>query len=253
MLRFYSVFLALLVSLGVIIPAQAGLIIDPTFDSSITNDPNVAVIENSIDTAIAVFETTYSTPITVPIYFQEGGGLGESEFFYYTVNYQTFYNHLVSTDANPAAIAGLTANGGNNVDNPVTHTSKIDIKSAEARALGFSVLPGCMPTGSPGSMGCNSGTGTGAVDGIISLNTNITYPPQPNNGSNYGLLSTAEHEIDEILGLGSSLPDTNSSTGTATFGSNNPAPEDLFRYTAGGALAGTVNCALTTPVATYFS
>jgi hypothetical protein len=236
------------------ISAQADLIIVPTFDSSITSDPNAAAIEGAIDDAIDVFESTYSTNITVPIYFQEGGGLGESNFFYYTTSYADYYAALVATDANPAAIAGLTANGGAGVDNPVTGTSDIDIKSANARAVGIDIPPGCIPTGSAGSMTCtydSGGTNPNDVDGIISLNTSITNPPQPNNGSTYALIPVAEHEIDEILGLGSSLPNTNASSGTVTGIAGNPAPEDLFRYNASGARVFTVNCA--SPGSAYFS
>lgn len=226
------------------IPARANLIITPTFDSSITGDANAASIENTIDAAIAVFESTYSTSITVPIYFQEcsGGCLGESNFFFYTENYSAYYNALVATDANAAAIAGLTANGGNSAKNPVTGTTSIDLKSADARAVGIDIAPGCDPTGAAGSKGCTFGNNASSVDGIISLNTSITYPPGANNGSTYGLMSTVEHEIDEILGLGSSIPDTSASSGTANFFDNNPAPEDLFRYSAPGTFAGSVNC-----------
>ena len=241
--------------------ARANLIITPTFDSSITSDPNAAVIESSINSAIGVFESTYSTNITVPIYFQEGGGLGGSEFYFNTVNYYSFYTQLVATDANPAAVAGLTANGGAGTnynrftgtsDNPVTGTTEIDIKSANARALGFTAPPECVPTLSDGSMECGYGTGSSSVDGIITLNTNTTYPPQTNNGSNYGLISTAEHEIDEILGLGSSLENTTQDSGNAPDYGGNPAPEDLFRYNAAGQRIFAVNCGASA-VAAYFS
>ena len=107
------------------------------------------------------------------------------------------------------------------------------------------------PNGSPGLRECAPGSGASAVDGIVSVNTSITYPPQLNNGSNYGLLSTVEHEIDEILGLGSSLPNTTASSGTVNFLNGNPAPEDLFRYNASGMFGTTVNCA--SPGTTYFS
>ena len=175
------------------VSARANLIITPTWDSTITSDPNAAAIEGAINTAIAVFEQTYTNPIDVLIYFQEGGGLGQSNFYYYDGVpgmgfYQQYYNALAATDANPAAIAGLTAadlaaNGNNsNLDNPVTGSDNIDIKSANARAVGIDIAPGCVPTGSPGSMICpnNVGSGSNAVDGIISLNTSITYrPTQP--------------------------------------------------------------------------
>lgn len=251
MLRSFYLSLIFLVFFGAAIPANAGLIIDPTFDSSITTQADASAIEGAIEAAIDVFETTYSNPITVDIYFQAGGGLGESQFYWYTANYQTFYNQLVSTDANPAAIAGLAANGGNSANNPITGTSEIDIKSADARALGFDAPPGCIPTGSAGNKNCTQGTGADAVDGIISLNTSITFPPQSESGSTYDLTSVAEHEIDEILGLGSSLPNTSAGSGTVDFTAGNPAPEDLFRYTAPGDFAKAVNCA--SPVQAYFS
>jgi len=247
-----AIWALLFISLLAPIPSRASLIINATFDSSITSDANSAIIESSILTAIGVFESTYSTNITVPIYFQEGGGLGGSEFYYYTATYSTFYSQLVSKDANPAAIAGLTANGGNSTHNPVNGTTSIDIKSANARALGFNAPAGCIPTLISGTMQCTSGSGSSAVDGIITLNTSITYPPQSDNGSNYGLVSTAEHEIDEVLGLGSSLENTTQTSGDATVLGGNPAPEDLFRYNAAGSRTFAVNCGASA-VAAYFS
>ncbi len=235
-----------LVSIASAIPARANLVISPTFDASISGDPNAVGIEATIRTAISFFEATYSSPIDVPIYFQEGGGLGSSNFFYYEATYQTFYDQLVATGANSAAIAGLTAHGGNSSVNPVTGTSLIDVKSANLRALGYNAPAGCVPTGSAGAMTCTSGGGSSAVDGIISLNTSITYPPNLNNGSNYALLSVVEHEIDEILGLGSSLPGISASSGTVNGLAGNPAPEDLFRYSAGGSRIFSVNCAAAT-------
>jgi len=248
-LRFVLPVLLVLIATGSL--ARANLIIVPTFDNSIAGDANAAGIEGTINSAISLFEDTYSNPITVDIYFQEGGGLGESNFLYYAATYSYFYSRLVATDANPAAIAGLQLNGGASTHNPVTGTSQIDIKSANARALGINVAPGCLPTASPGTgvpMECGSGNnpGAGSVDGIISLNTNITYPPNSNNGSSYDLLSTVEHEIDEILGLGSSLPNSTASSGTVNGLAGNPAPEDLFRYGAGGSRIFSVNCAAAT-------
>jgi hypothetical protein len=250
--RYIGAVLALgFLSIGSTVPASANLLITPTFGSSITSDPNAAIIESSINSAVAVFESTYSTNINVPIYFQEGAGLGASEFFYYNLSYSAFYSQLVATDANPDAIAGLTANGGNSSVNPVNGTGNVDIKSADLRALGFNAAPGCVPTLISGSMHCNFGNGSGSVDGIITLNTAITYPPQANNGSNYGLVSTVEHEIDEILGLGSSLENISASSGSPMIAGGNPAPEDLFRYNAAGARTFSVNCA--SPGSAYFS
>jgi hypothetical protein len=55
------------------------LVITPTFDSSITSDPNAAAIEGVINTAINTYETDFTDPITVPITFQEmTTGFGQS-------------------------------------------------------------------------------------------------------------------------------------------------------------------------------
>ena len=255
--RFPYFLLPALLSVGAVIPAQAGLIINPTFDSSIVSDPNHLIIEGTINAAIGVFESTFSNSINVSIIFQEGGGLGQSDVgFVYTPSYSSFYSQLVATDANPAAIAGLTANGGNAVNNPVTHTSSIDVKSADARALGYTgANPLCNPIGTSGSLTCSSTnssyTAGSTVDGIISLKTSITNPGSPGSTLAYGLMSVTEHEIDEVLGLGSALPGTNTGSGTVSFLAGNPAPQDLFRYSAAGVFGSTVNCA--SPVATYFS
>jgi hypothetical protein len=231
-------------------PSRANLIITPVFDSSITNDANAASIENAINQAIGVYQSTFSTPINVSIYFQEeSSGLGGSLHYQYYENYQSYYNALVSIDANPAAIAGLTAHGGNSTVDPVLGNTNIAMNSATFRAIGVNVAPGCIPTGHAGAMTCTFGTTSSAVDGIVSLNTGITFPAQPNNGTNYSLVSVAEHEIDEILGLGSAVRNVNASSGTATNSYINP--EDLFRYNPSGARTFSVNCG--DPQTAYFS
>jgi PEP-CTERM motif len=266
-------------SIAFVMPARAGLIIDTIFDNTITSDSNAASIEAVIDTAVQRFESLYSNPITVSILFQEGGGLGQSNDVVYGVPYTNFYSGLVANNANPAAIAGLNANGGNpNTNgrvNPVGGVNLIELKSANARAVGIDIPPGCVVT--PTGNGVLAGnvpnecalTGTGAVvDGIISLNTAITTPPNAQTSpdpSYYDLLSTAEHEIDEVLGLGSALENCASTSPIgacqpgATLNARNDtpfgagAPEDLFRWSAatGGARALSTNC--TTATSAYFA
>ncbi len=48
----------------------SGLVISPTFDNSITNDPNAAAIEAMINRAITIYESLFSDPITVYILFR---------------------------------------------------------------------------------------------------------------------------------------------------------------------------------------
>ena len=58
--------------------AATGLIIIPTFDCSIINDPNSAAIQAMISRAIAIYESLFSDPITIQILFRysDTGGSG---------------------------------------------------------------------------------------------------------------------------------------------------------------------------------
>jgi len=198
------------------LPAHGtSLFISPTFNSSITSDPNAAVIESTIDTAISIYEESFSNPITVDITFGEGAGLGSSSTEFETVSYAAYCAALVAnaTTANDALAVGTLAPGGVCPShNPVNGSTTINVKTANLRALGFTT-PGVGPGGIP--------------DGSITVNPSITTPP---NGSGYSLLAVTEHEIDEVLGLGSGLPNT---TG-GTIPVSNIFPEDLFRYDASG-------------------
>ena len=188
---------------------QASLItINPTFDATITSDPNAASIEGTINAAINYYDTTFTTsnafsPLTVNITFQEGGGLGGSLTTVYKVNYSSFITNLHTASSgdttDTTALAGLPVSA----TNPVTGTTTINLKSANCRALG---------------LGC-----TLASDGTITLNTSLTNPGSLGSTGQYSLLAVTEHEIDEVLGLGS---DANSSPGFFS----DPMPEDLFRY-----------------------
>src|SRR6185437_13888569 len=119
--------------------ARADIIINPTYDASIQNDPNHVAIENAIQSAIQVFENLIVTPITVQIYFEEAANpyLGASIFEPYNAPYSSFYQLLVDNDANPAAIAALQANSvpgdTNHLINPASGTNNIEIKAANAR------------------------------------------------------------------------------------------------------------------------
>jgi hypothetical protein len=197
--------------------------ITPTFESNITTDPNAAAIENTINTAIAFYTSTLTTfttaQVNVAIDFQEGGGLGMSTTSIYGPTYGAYLSALgadSSGDATDvAALAGLPGS------EPITGATagQLDLSSANGRALGFNT---------PGAVSTTDGT----VDGQITLNTALTTPGSAGSSLQYSLLAVTEHEIDEVLGLGS---DEGDSTGTDFF--SNPRPEDLFRYTTGGVRA----------------
>lgn len=193
--------------------AEAGVVITPTFDASITSDPNAANIIATINQAISTYEKTFSNPITVTIKYQTmNSGLGHSDTTIYPIDYATFFNKLSARASSGDDRTSLASLGGPKANNPVTNTSLINLKTANLKALGFD--PASFPA-----------TFSQGFDGVISLNTHITDIGSPGTTGQFSLLATVEHEMDEVLGLGSALP---------TPFSNAPSPEDLFRYSSAG-------------------
>jgi hypothetical protein len=197
----------------------------PTFDSTITGASNAAAIEGVINNAISIYDSTLTTPIalTVSIDFQEGtASLGESSTTLYSFSYASFRAALTGNSSGDATDLAALASTPGGTNNPVNGTSTMFIKTANARALGL----------------CTTSTCPSTFDGTISLETTLTNPGNTGTSGQYSLLAVVEHEIDEVLGLGSNL---NESTLTS------PAPQDLFRYSAPGTRS------YTTAGAAYFS
>jgi hypothetical protein len=205
---------AVAIALAAAAPARA-ITITPTFDSTITSDPNAATIESTINAAIGVYEQNFSDPINVTITFQEETtGLGNSNFYFTTVSYSDYLAALensASDATDTTALAHLPAGP----DNPVNGSRHVNLQDANARALGFSVSPPA-----------------GQTDGTISLNTSTMNLSRGSiDPTKYDLMATTMHEIDEVLGIASAL------TGLQN-GSPAPTgaiwPLDLFRYAANG-------------------
>jgi hypothetical protein len=189
------------------------LVINPTFDASITNDPNAAAIEATINRTIAAYESLIADNVTVNITFKEKNtGLGGSNFFFFFENYSDYRSALVShaTSANDnTAIASLP----NQSTDPINDQATVRVGAPLARALGFNA-----PT---------------STDGTISLNTSIcnldrTSVQDPNK---YDLQAVTAHEIDEILGFGSTLDAANNGDPAPT---GRVSTDDLFRYDQNG-------------------
>ena len=181
-------------------PAFA-MTITPTFAANINSDSNAAAIKAAINAAIAIYQADFTDSITVNITFQEGAGLGGSSTAFFNVTYASYL----------AALIADKKTSDDNASNLPTATqfstffgvSNINVKSANLRAVGLA--------------------GAVATDGTITLNTSLTTPGSSGTTSQYSLMAVVEHEIDEVLGLGSALP--NKPNG-------DPFPEDLFRYTS---------------------
>jgi hypothetical protein len=154
-----------------------------------------------------------------------GNLLAGSNYSVYSRTYNTYVTALKSDSktANDAtAVANLPAAGS--FPNAPT---RIDVTSANGRAVGLNT---------PGIMDSTGNTGNGGTfDGIVTINSNQPFQFSRAGGiapNKYDVEQSIEHEIDEVLGLGSILPSTTDFTGNEAV-----KPEDLFRYSAPGAIS----------------
>ena len=199
-----------------------GLIINPTFDSSITGNPNAAAIEAVINRAISLHESLFGDPITIQIRFRystsgpdgtplDAGTIAQSDFVIYQIPWSIYIDALrgdARTSNDSVANASL----------PATALSpNIRPRSAGGRAVGLDTPPAMLPNGTIGQ--------GGPYDGIVTLNSSAPYqftrPPGPGN---LDAQRSTEHEVDEIIGLGSRLGHNG----------NDVHPQDLFSWSSPG-------------------
>jgi len=197
---------------------SSGLVIIPTFDSTITNDPRSNAIQAMIISAIEKYQTLFSDPITVSIRFRFSGFHLEGDPMGILVGASNSGIHQLDWNTYITALKadGKTANDMSaNATLPTSALSPIMLtNSALGRAVGLNTPPVMFADGSLGH--------GGPYDGIITINSvkpvRFTRPVSPGNFD--GQMFT-EHEIDEVLGSGSHL--------------NTPAPQyfcpiDLFSW-----------------------
>jgi hypothetical protein len=201
-----------------------GLLIDPTFDSSILNNPNSAAIQSVINQAIAIYQSLFTDSMTVHIRFRyattnpdgspiTGDFLALSAFVYYEIPWNEYKNALTAdarTANDSTANASLPGSPLSTLIRP---------SSAGGRAVGLNTPPAMFANGSVGA--------GGTYDGIVTLNSTQPFQfSRPLAGGNYDALRTIQHEMDEVLGLGSRL--------NLTPTTNNLRPQDLFSWSAPG-------------------
>jgi hypothetical protein len=194
----------LLAALG-LATSTYGLTIIPTFDASITNDPNGTVMVAAINHAIQVEQSNFVDNVTVKIHFTNDVsiGLGQSLSWGNSYSYPTFLTALKNS-AKSRNDTNAYTQIPNAATDPLVNGTQIYVNTSPARLLGL-----------------NSSYGPDGYDSTIMLKMtlmNFTRPPlDPNK---YDLAQVAEHEIDEVLGTSSDLPDFTTIS-----------PIDLFRYT----------------------
>lgn len=203
---------------------EAGLVINPTFDSSITGNSNAAAIESMINRAIGLYQVLFSDPITVEIRFRYAStqpdgtplatdAVGQSNFVVYSVPWFTYVGSL-SSDAKT---------GNDSTANATLPSSPITPNllpsGAGGRVLGFDTPPMMSANGDVGPKG--------PYDGIVTLNSKEPIQfTRPAIGGRYDAQTFTEHEIDEVLGLGSYLGGPPSNTDLR--------PQDLFSWSSSG-------------------
>ena len=199
-------FLAILVILLIGQRRAHAMIINLTYDGSITSLTNAAQVEAAINTAAQVLEALYTNNITVNIgmHFTNNVSLGES----------------VTQETGNPTYAQLT----NYLRN--TRTTLVDSNSVAS-------LPSSDPTGGGtwwvptaeaktfGEISANNKSS----DGDVYFASTVTYTLNVTNravAGQFDLIGVAEHEMSEVLGRNSGL---NYPAG------NGYVPYDLFRFT----------------------
>src|SRR5205085_2673860 len=141
----------------------SGLVINPVFDGSIINNSGANAIEAMVVTAIASYQSLFSDPITVSIYFRYsnvsprgdalGGAIAESGYVTYQVNWAGYISALkadATTQNDTSANASLPSS-------PLS--GNIITSSAAGRAIRLNTPPGLFANGTVGA--------GGPYDGIV--------------------------------------------------------------------------------------
>jgi hypothetical protein len=226
--------------------AHAGLVITPTFDTSITSAPNAAAIETAINNSIGIYESLFTDPINVGILFRYSttfaDGVTPLDPNILATNFRTVWSFSFNTYINALKADGTSANDAKALANLPAASAfpnsppNLQFSSADGRAVGLSTPPLSMVNGVPG-----------VFDGVITLNSSRPFQFDRTGGiapTNFDAMRVIEHEIDEVLGLFSTLPKGVDFAGTPAV-----SPEDLFRYSA----PGTISFTNSATASSYFS
>jgi hypothetical protein len=205
-------------SVSVTTVATVGLTIHPTFDSSITNNPNAAAIEAMINRAISIYEALFSDPITIEILFRYAttapdgpplpqGTLSQSDSVIYDIPWNVYINALrADAKTNNDTVANASLPG-------TALSGTIKPKGPNGRAIGLNTPPAMFANGTVGN--------GGPFDGIVTLNSSVPFQfSRPVSASNFDAQNATEHETDEVIAL-ASLADI-----------SNLRPQDLFSWSA---------------------
>jgi len=218
--RFLRVCFLVISIFSIPVPRSEAMVINLTYDSSITGLTNAAQVEAAINLAAQVLDNLYTNVMTVNItvFFDSTIDLGQSQTdFTGNPTYSQITNYLRSARTTAAAsnsVASLPANDP-------TSGGTWWIPYSEAKAFG-------------GVFGIS--TNRSGEDGQVRFASTVTYALNPTNRAvpfASDLIAVAEHEISEVLGRGYAL--------NYNLGAGGYMPYDLFRFTNSAARSLNVN------------
>src|SRR6266496_585776 len=203
--------------------ATTGLTIHAAFDNSITLNQNAVAIEAMINRAISIYESLFSDPITIQVRFRyssnapngtplPAGTVSRSDWVFYAVPWSNYINALradATTGNDNLANASLPGNALSTYITP---------SSASGRAVALNT---------PTAMFANGTVGQGGpYDGIVTLNSSKPFDfTRPTSANYFDAQRSTEHEIDEVIGLGSHLNISGTYSGDLR-------PQDLFNWSS---------------------
>ncbi len=209
------------------------VVYDPTVGFS---SADMAAIQSAVDFYTANMSSNFS--LTVAIGGQSAGG-ASSQWYYGSYSYATYYNALVANSSgNATDTAAIASLGGPSANNPVTGSTTINMTATLASTLGL---------GSQYSSAFSS-CGNLNANACITLNTTLLNTSGTPGAALEGIV---QHEMDEVLGTASALPNGGGTVPTI------PMVADLYRYSAPGVRSFALNTSTSVPCSgtptAYFS
>lgn len=202
---------------GALSTPAAAVIIVPTFDSSITSQPNAAAIEQDVDYAIFTVSRLYTNNITVPITFSflplGDAGAAQSSTYLDQVSYGNYINALrENLAANPGNGVLATALANLSKGNDATGSAYLTLTQTDAQMLGVGNSIG------NNNITLNSSDPFTFAGQVLPCSGQCRAGPgtsPPISPTTFDANTALFHEIDEILGGGGQ-----GSTINACFGNN---------------------------------
>ncbi len=215
---------------SIVLPAQlprpqptAGLTINAVFDASITSDPNAEAIQACINRVVDIYRNQFKDEVTLSILFRYSttqpngsplgsGSIGVANYVIYSIPWDSYVGGL-QTDAKTTADATANASLPGSALTSLTY-----VASSNGRAIGLST---------PGTMTAGGTIPGGTFDGIVTLNSAQALSFTRPAGGNYDAQKVLQHEINEILGLGSYINIFPSVRPTDIFSWSSPGTRNL--------------------------